>query len=116
MKVQPFRVEVERRGPALIVRPIGELDLATVDELDHAVVEAGRAPALVIDLSELEFLDTSGMRFLLRAQAECESDGCELTFVRGTPEVERLFSVAGFADRLPFEDTLDAALSRQPDD
>ena len=29
MELQPFRVEVERRGTALVVRPVGELDLAT---------------------------------------------------------------------------------------
>ena len=115
MEVQPFRVEVERRGPVVVVRPVGELDLATVDELDHAVAEAGRAPRLVLDLSELEFLDTSGMRFLLKKQAECAADGCDLNLVKGSREVERLFAVAGFADRLPFVDTVEEALPSSAD-
>ena len=115
MMFEPFRVEVERQGRALVARPVGELDLATVDELERAIDEAEAAPLLVLDLSALEFLDTSGMRFLLKKQADCHASGRELRFVRGPREIERLFAVAGFTDRLPIEDTVDAALARAPD-
>lgn len=115
MELQPFRVEVERRGTALVVRPAGELDLATVDELRLVIDEAGPTPALVVDLTELEFLDTSGLRFLLKMQADAAAAGSELKLVRGSSEVERLLTVAGFADRLPLEDSLDAALASASD-
>ena len=110
MKFEPFRVDVERQGNALVVRPVGELDLATVEELGRVIEEAGTAPLLVLDLSELEFLDTSGMRFLLKMQADSFSLGRELKLVRGPEEVHRLFTVAGFADRLPLEDSVQSAL------
>ena len=115
MKLEPFRVEVERQGKALVVRPVGELDLATVADLGRAIEEAGTAPLLVLDLSALEFLDTSGMRFLLKMQADSFSLGRELKLVRGPKEVQRLFAVAGFADRLPLEDSVQAAVSHAAD-
>jgi anti-anti-sigma factor len=115
MKIEPFRVEVERQGEALVVRPVGELDLATVSELDRAIGDAGAAPLLVLDLSGLEFLDTSGMRFLLKTQADSFALDRELKLVRGQREVQRLFAVAGFADRLQVEDTVEAALGSSAD-
>jgi anti-anti-sigma factor len=104
--VEPFRVEVEVRGETSVIRPIGELDLATVEELARAV-DAARGRRLVLDLSALEFIDTSGMRLIL---AE-ESDRGDLTLVRGSRNVQRLFEIAGVVDRLPFADSLDAALA-----
>lgn len=114
MRLEPFQVELERQGKALVVRPVGELDLATVDELDRVIEEAGPASLLVLDLSSLEFLDTSGLRFLLKKQADCYALGQEMKLVRGSQEVQRLFSVAGFADRLPLEDSVEAALANAP--
>jgi len=115
MELQPFRVEVERRGTALVVRPVGELDLATVEELDRAIDEAGPTPLLVLDLTGLEFLDTSGLRFLLKMQADLAAADSELKLARGSQEVDRLLTVSGFADRLPLEDSVDAALPRAAD-
>lgn len=115
MKLEPFRVELERQGEALVVRPVGELDLATVDELQRVIDQAGAAPLLVLDLSALEFLDTSGMRFLLKTHADCLGGGREMRMVRGPQEVQRLFAVAGFTDRLPLEDSVDAALANASD-
>lgn len=115
MNYEPFRVEVERRDAALVVRPVGELDLGTVEELGRVIDEAGSAPLLVLDLSALEFLDTSGMRFLLKTQADSFARDHELKFVQATPEVQRLFTVAGFADRLPLEESVEAALANAAD-
>ena len=115
MKLEPFRVDVERQGEAVVVRPVGELDLATVAELDRVIEGAGTGPLLVLDLSELEFLDTSGMRFLLKMQADCFALDRELKLVQGPREVQRLFTVAGLADRLPLEESVEAALSNPAD-
>ena len=111
MRFEPFRVEVERRDAGLVVRPVGELDLATVDELNRVIDDAGTTPLLVLDLSELQFLDTSGLRFLLKKQADFAGAGSELKLVRGTGEVQRLFTIAGFTDRLPLEESVDTALA-----
>jgi anti-anti-sigma factor len=109
---EPFAVAVRRHQQALVVTPSGELDLATVDDLDAVIADAiDDAQHLVLDLSELEFIDTSGLRCILSQQAESERRGRRFTLVAGSPEIQRLFDVAGVADRLPFVATVDAALS-----
>ena len=107
----PFSVDVQRRGDALVLTPSGELDLATVPAVD-AILEAEEpAPAhVVLDLSSLAFIDTSGMRLVLAQQAACERAGRRLTLVEGSPAVQRLFALAGVQDRLPFASDLEAAL------
>ena len=58
-----------RSGPGLAVR--GEVDLATAPALEDALADAIRESdgALVVDLSGVEFLDSSGLKVLLRARA-----------------------------------------------
>jgi anti-anti-sigma factor len=106
MLEESFRVEIEERDQARVIRPLGELDLATVDELSRAVSSA-RGRRMVLDLSGLEFIDTSGMRLILAEEADPQS---ELVLIPGPRAVQRLFEIAGVADRLPFADSIDAAL------
>ena len=65
---------------------------------------------LVIDLSRLAFLDTSGMRLVVEALQDTQIRGVRLALVRGSEDVQRLFRVARLEDRLPFFDDLRAAL------
>jgi anti-sigma B factor antagonist len=83
----------------------GELDLASVAEFERALGRALRArPArMVLDLSDLSFLDSCGLRALLTAQRACEEAGCALTLIAGNP-ARRLFELTGVAERLPLAD------------
>lgn len=68
-----MRIEVEQRAPhQFVVTLAGELDMATGPILTDAVtdlLERGRVDAMVVDVSELRFLDSSGLRALLQAHA-----------------------------------------------
>ena len=106
-----FSLEVGREGRGWVVAPTGELDLATVDEVREAMAARPSAcEVLVIDLSRLTFLDTSGMRLVVEALQDTQISGVRLALVRGTEDVQRLFAVARLEDRLPFFDDLRAAL------
>jgi anti-sigma B factor antagonist len=100
-----FDVATERSGSVLVVRPDGEIDLATVG-LVRAAVEAERSHGddVVIDLRSVSFLDTSGLRYVLELHEHAERDGFDLTLVRGPSAVQRVFAVSGLEDRLPFVD------------
>jgi anti-anti-sigma factor len=89
----------------------GELDLATVpllqEQLDLAM--RGRA-AVVIDLAGLKFIDSSGLRMLVRAQ-QCLSDsGRQLVLVRGGQPVHRLFELTGLDSHFKWCGSASAAL------
>ena len=80
--------------------PRGDLDIATVPRLSEAVErERADGDRLVLDLRGLAFLDTSGMRYLV----EQHSNG-DLTLVRGTRAVQRIFAIAGLDEELSWVD------------
>ena len=98
-------VEIDRDGDGRTVLQLyGEFDLASV-----ATFEAGLARAeaelgpLLIDLSGLEFIDSTGLSQLLTAHARAESDGRELAFLKGPPSVEKILRLTGIDEILTFE-------------
>ena len=105
MPVQPpFIVSVENHDDRVRVAFEGELDLATVGEAEAAVARARRETPgpLLLDLSGLTFLDSSGMRLVLQIDAACRRDSCELSIVPGPHGVQRVFELAGVLGTLPF--------------
>lgn len=100
-----FDVATQREGTTLVVRPRGEIDMATVDLLRAAVdAESAAGDDLTLDLREVGFMDTSGLRYVLELNDRCRRDGCNLRLVRGPTAVQRVFEVSGLEPRLPFVD------------
>jgi anti-anti-sigma factor len=88
---------------ALVLMLHGDLDLASVATFEQAAAEAlaTGCELLVIDLRELGFVDSSGLRAFLRLQARI-GDGVRLEFVPGPHRVQRVFELAGLTTVLPF--------------
>lgn len=84
----------------------GELDLAGADQLLAALAtfEGDRPPVLLIDLRGVTFVDSSGLRALLAADAGARREGRELYLVRGPAVVQRVFEVALLDRQLQFVD------------
>ena len=100
---QRFEVVVDpqlHKAPAVAVR--GEVDIATVPALELAIDGAIRdsAGAFVLDLCEVEFLDSSGLNLILRARAVLARQDRVLLIVCPPGPVRRLFIQAGIADLL----------------
>ena len=94
-------VEAELDGaPGVAIR--GEVDLHAVPSLEPALDAAIRdtAGAFVLDLRNLEFLDSSGLRLMLRARALLAREDRALAIVCPPGPVQRLFELAGIADLL----------------
>jgi anti-sigma B factor antagonist len=94
-------VEVGLKGaPGIAVR--GEIDLDSVPHLERALdaVIRDTAGAFVLDLCELGFLDSSGLRLLLRARALLAREDRALAIVCPPGPVRRLFELVGIADLL----------------
>src|SRR3954454_13184458 len=100
-----FRCLVEPDGDVAFVRLRGELDLAGVGELDDLVehVAARRARRVVVDLSELRFIDSTGLRRLMSVHERLAASS-EVVFVPGPEAVQRLLSMTGFERVLTFVD------------
>jgi anti-sigma B factor antagonist len=89
--------------PTETVRLEGELDFETAFEVEMRLEQAiARADAVVVDLTGLDFLDSTGIRVLLEAAKTAEREGKALEIRPGKPQVQRIFEVAGLLETLPF--------------
>ena len=80
----------------------GELDLSTVQQLEEAVADGvhGKARLVVLDLRELAFLDSTGLRLMLRLDARLKEEGGRLVLIRGPRRVHRVFELTRAVDEL----------------
>jgi anti-anti-sigma factor len=99
-------VEVARDDHRLVITPVGEVDRSTSEKLDDAVraAEATDAKRIVVDLSEVTFMDSSGLKLLLEANARSQADPNRLMLIRGSRRVQRVFEATKTEEKLPFLD------------
>jgi anti-sigma B factor antagonist len=101
----PLRLQRERGAHGQVVVEIeGELDLSCLELLDQEVgrVMATDASSVVLDLSGLEFIDSSGIQLLLQLESKSRMNGNRLRMVRGSSKVQRLLELTGADRMLPF--------------
>lgn len=108
-----LEVESEERDGLVHVALRGELDLSTVskvqEELDR--VDAAGPPVVVLDLSKLSFLDSTGLRCVITAAERARDAGRRFVVVRGPDPVQRVFSITRLEDRLEMVDDVSAVES-----
>jgi anti-anti-sigma factor len=111
----PFEIAVSSaEGEVKVVALRGELDFADAPSLGRMLDElrADGAREVVIDLSELTFIDSSGISALVGAARAVSSDGGTLVVASPTPHVRRVFEIVNLSELVPVEEGLDGALQR----
>ena len=85
----------------------GELDLASGPALEEELqrLSDSGAELLIVDLRELEFMDSTGLSILVKAHQRAIEAGREFGLVRGPQQVQRLLDLTGVAERLTLVDT-----------
>jgi anti-sigma B factor antagonist len=101
-----FDVEQRDERGATLLAVSGELDLAASPTLEDRLdqVFGGTVSQLVIDLRQLEFIDSTGLSVLVKAHQRAEDAGCRFGLVNGGSQVRRLLSLTGIAERLTVVD------------
>jgi anti-sigma B factor antagonist len=104
-------VVCQRRGNAVVVVVHGELDLSTVELLRRVLrSQEAKAARVVLDLRELEFIDSSGLSLVVSEQQRAREDGFSFAVaVGGAHAVKRLFELTGLQGALTLVDDPDAA-------
>lgn len=81
----------------------GELDLATAPKLAEALAQVPSGTAVVIlNVSELSFMDSSGLHVIVNAAARLAETGCRLVLVPGGQQIQRIFEITGTKSQLEF--------------
>ena len=96
-------IEIKRNAEETIIKLVGRLDTTTAPALDKTIVEdiAG-TKNLVLDVKELEYISSAGLRVFLGAQKKMQKIGSmKVTNIR--EEVMEVFEMTGFADILTIE-------------
>ncbi|KIF69590.1 metal ABC transporter substrate-binding protein [Streptomyces sp. AcH 505] len=107
-----LRVEVRTEGRSEVVTVAGELDHHTAELLRAPLEEAleqGRS-RLVIDCSQLEFCDSTGLNVLLGARLKAEAAGGAVHLAGMLPVVSRVFEITGADAVFTVHESLDDAL------
>jgi anti-sigma B factor antagonist len=95
-------IDVRSEGERIVLRLDGELDLASVPTLEHAVASAplDDAAELVLDLRGLEFIDSTGLRAILLQDKRSAERGQAFALVRGSEQVQRLMNMTRVDEHL----------------
>jgi anti-anti-sigma factor len=107
-----FRVEVKQDDRVAVIALFGELDLASSPALEDELARVfnSEAPTVVIDLRQLDFMDSTGLSILVRAHQRAIDSERRLALVTGRPQVQRLLTLTGVTERLSLVDVPEDAL------
>jgi len=90
-------VSADVNDSSVVIRVEGDLDVYTAPRLKEALVEAAaRGKRLVLDLSEVHFIDSTALGVLVGTLQQTQSTGCEFRLVVEDPYLLKIFRITGF--------------------
>lgn len=115
-KKKSIETVAERRNGTTHIAVSGELDIATISEFETALTTAeDEGPkCIAVDLRDLQFMDSTGLRTILAAQSRSLSAGWQLVVVNGAGPIRRLLKVTGVMDKLTVIDDIEDISELQP--
>ena len=105
-----LEIETKDRDGLLHVALRGELDLSSVAKVQEELerIEQSAPATVVLDLSKLTFLDSTGLRCLVTADERARQSGRRVVLVKGPSSVQRVFTITRLEDRLEMVDDASA--------
>jgi anti-sigma B factor antagonist len=102
-----FEVEIEEHEGYSILRPHGDIDAYSVGQFREALSGLAEVPRLLIDLSEVPFMDSAGLGALIGGIRRNRDHEGEIVVVCDKPALTRLLHTTGFDRIVPVTETLD---------
>ncbi len=113
-----LEILIETTDRFTLCRPVGELDAYTVSTFRDALSELAEVERLLIDLSEVPFMDSAGLGALIGGIRKTREANGEVTVACGRPTLTRLLHTTGFDRIVPVTETVEdaaAALVNPPE-
>ena len=106
-----LEIRVEEHETHTLCRPVGELDAYTVGDFRDSLGGLSEHPRVVIDLSDVPFMDSAGLGALIGGIRRAREHGGEVAVACSRPTLTRLLHTTGFDRIVPVTETLDDAVS-----
>jgi anti-anti-sigma factor len=104
MKLLELMIETEGTTVRLVLT--GEFDIAGAARVEQELERIEREPpaTIVLDLRELEFMDSTGLRVIVAADSRAREQARRLVIVRGSDTVQRIIEMTRLHERLEIVD------------
>jgi anti-sigma B factor antagonist len=103
-----FSISSQRLDDGILVALVGDVDLATATVVDDELRRAGESESMVVlDLAQVSFMDSTGLRSVIAADQRLRERGGSLRIIHVPSQVNRLFDLVGISAHLTIEDRLD---------
>jgi anti-sigma B factor antagonist len=110
------RFSIETRGDTVVVSVQGELDVTSSQRFDDCLSDAAaRSGQVILDLSAVDFMDTTALAVIVGHWRRQVADGGGLLLAGARYRYTKALWITGLADRLPMYDTVDEALAAPPE-
>ena len=109
-----MHVYEQRRAETLILQPTGRLDSVTSQDLQNELSQriSGGDTAILLDLKDLEYISSAGLRVLLLAGKELKAKNGQLSLCALKENVREVFEISGFITLFPVHGSVDEAIGR----
>jgi anti-sigma B factor antagonist len=107
-------VETGQVGPASVLTLRGEIDVYTAPRLRQAIIDLvdGGASQIVVDMSGVDFLDSTGLGVLVGGLKRVKVKDGSLSIVTTQDKILKIFDITGLNKVFPIHDSVDAAASQ----
>jgi anti-sigma B factor antagonist len=104
-----LQIQLDEGDGYTICRPVGELDAYTVGQFREALGELASKPKLLIDMSEVPFVDSAGLGALIGGIRRAREAGGDVAVCCNRPTLTRLLHTTGFDRIVTVTETVDEA-------
>ena len=106
-----LEIEVDTSESHTLCRPVGELDAYTVAAFRDTLTDLSSQPRVVIDLSDVPFMDSAGLGALIGGIRRARENGGEVAVACSRPTLTCLLHTTGFDRIVPVTETVEAAVA-----
>jgi stage II sporulation protein AA (anti-sigma F factor antagonist) len=106
-----FQLSWQARGSVCVVRPVGDLDIVTSRQLDDGLAGVRKShKQIVLDLSAVDFMDTSSLAVIVGHWKSLEEVGGSLALAGARYQSTKSLWITGLADRIPLHQSVEQAI------
>jgi anti-sigma B factor antagonist len=111
-----LEIQIEETAEHAVCRPVGELDAYTVGQFRESLGDLASTGRLIIDLSEVPFMDSAGLGALIGGIRRAREAGGQVAVACSRPTLTRLLHTTGFDRIVPVTESIDDAVAALDED